>query len=264
MTSHTDSQSKPQTPERDESHCRGRDEQLAEARSKARETGLSPFERSEQKIALALAWLYRWEWTAPATLDAVAGDTRGGYSQRLKRAGLVRTEEIIGSPGTRFRPRYAVTLTARGLQAAMEAITEESQLRSTVKTGQRAIPMNQIEHDYRLQVLVCEWLEAGLISQYQTPAELAARSKLGDKQPDLIVGGCMMSDKTAVELELTVKSTSSAEKFIRDCLQGVRERRWKKVRIFCRSAAIHSRYQHMVDSLCSSEPNAFFIQMLES
>jgi hypothetical protein len=264
MTSQTESQSNPQTHGRDESHTPGRAEQLAEARRKARESGLSPSERSAQKIALALAWLYRWEWTAPATLDVVAGDTRGGYAQRLKRARLVCTDEIIGSPGTRYRPRYAVTLTAGGVQAAMDALTEESQLRSAVKTGQRAIPTHQIEHDHRLQLLVLEWLEGNLISQYQTPAELAARSRLGDKQPDLIVGGGMMSDRTAVELELTAKSTSSAERFIRGCLQGVTERRWKKVRIFCRSAAIQSRYQHMVNSFCSSEPNAFFIQMLES
>jgi hypothetical protein len=264
MTSQTDSQSNPQTPGRDESHTPRRAEQLAEARRKARESGLSPSERSAQKIALALAWLYRWEWTAPATLDVVAGDTRGGYAQRLKRAHLVCTEEIIGSPGTRYRPRYAVTLTAAGVRAAMEALTEEAQIRATVKTGYRAIPTHQIEHDHRLQLLVLEWLDEGLITEYQTPAELAARSMLGEKRPDLIVSGGMMSDKTAIELELTGKSTLSSEKFFRDCLQGLRENRWKKVRIFCRSTAIQSRYQRMVDSFGSSEPNAFFIQMLES
>ncbi len=199
MTSQTDScRANLENTERSESQTQ-QHRRLADARQKARECGLSPVERSAQKTSAALSWLYRWEWSAPATLDVVASDTRGGYAQRLKRAGLVRITEVIGSPGTRHRPRYAITLTPAGRQGAMEVLTEESQLRPLVKMGLRAIPMHQIEHEHRLQLLVLDWLRDGTITDYLTPPELAARSQPGEKQPDLIIWGGMVPCRIAVD-----------------------------------------------------------------
>ena len=167
--SQTDSQTNPQCPNDDESKTERLLRHLANARAKARAHGLSPRERAAQKFTAALTWLYRWEWCAPAPLDATANDTRGGYPQRLKRAGLVHITEIIGSPGTRHRPRHAVSLTSAGVERATEAITEESQIRGEVKTGVRAVPQHQIEHDHRLQLLVPEWLQIDMVENYLTP-----------------------------------------------------------------------------------------------
>ena len=263
MTSQTDAQTNPQCPDDDDSTTARRVQHLADARTRARLNGMSPNERSAQKITAALTWLYRWEWCAPATLDVIAGDTRGGYAQRLKRAGLVHITEIIGSPGTRHRPRYAVSLSSAGVARATEAITDESRLRHSVKTGTRAVPQHQIEHDQRLQLLVVEWMRDGMISDYLTPAELSAHSQPDEKQPDLIVWGGMVSETTAIELELTAKSRSRVVKFLRDCEWGIRDRRWTRVQILCRSSAIESRYQRTISDVCPHGTDTFIVSKLE-
>ena len=135
----------------------------------------------------------------------------------------INVTEIIGSPGTRHRPRHAVSLTSAGVERATEAITEESQIRGEVKTGVRAVPQHQIEHDHRLQLLVLEWLEIGMINSYLTPPELAIRSQANEKQPDLLVWGGTIWEKTAIELELTAESRTKAIKFFRDCEWEIRE-----------------------------------------
>lgn len=263
MTSQTDSQTNPQCPNDDESKTERLLRHLANARAKARAHGLSPRERAAQKVTAALTWLYRWEWCAPATLDVTANDTRGGYAQRLKRAGLVHITEIIGSPGTRHRPRHAVSLTSAGVERATEAITEESQIRGEVKTGVRAVPQHQIEHDHRLQLLVLEWLQIDMIENYLTPAELAIRSQAHEKQPDLLVWGGTLWEKTAIELELTAKSRTKALKFIRDCEWGIRETRWNHVQIICRSPAIASRYLRLIDEVDPKNSGNFLVSRLE-
>ena len=262
MTSQTDSQTNPQCPDDDDSATARQLRHLAAARAKARTQGLSPRERAAQKVTAALTWLYRWEWCAPATLDATANDTRGGYAQRLKRAGLVHITEIIGSPGTRHRPRHAVSLTSAGVETAIEALTDESRIRETVKTGVRAVPKHQIEHDHRLQLLVLEWLRLGMIGVYLTPAELTIRSLANEKQPDLLVWGGTMWHKTAIELELTAKSRTAALKFIRDCEWGIREGRWARVRIICGSPAIESRYIALVREIDPNESGDFLVSRL--
>lgn len=263
MTSQTDSQSDSQTPEGHESPTQRRVDQLADARARAQAKGLSPLARSIEKTTAVLYWLYRWEWAAAATVDRIAVDTRGGYAQRLKRAGLVQVTEIPGSPGTRHRPRYAVTLTSGGLARATETITEEWQLRGLVKIGPRAAPGHQIEHDHRLQLYVLDALEQSAIAEFKTPAEMRQVSQANEKQPDLIVWGGMIGARRAVELELTAKSEDRSWTFIRDCASGIRTARWAEVEILCRSPAIESRYRRLLRRLTGREADAFLISRLE-
>ena len=96
--------------------------------------------------------------------------------------------EIIGSPGTRLRPRHAVSLTSAGVERATEALTDESRIRETLKTGVRAAPKHQIEHDHRLLLLVLEWLRLGMIWDYLTPAELTLRSLANESSPIVLCG----------------------------------------------------------------------------
>jgi hypothetical protein len=188
MNSQTQSQNNPQTNNDDNSAKARRLLHLAEARSTAHARRINPRERSAQKTSAALTWIFPWEWCAPATPDVVVHDTRGGHAQRLKRAGLVHITEVIGSPGTGYRPRHAVRLSSVGVDRSAEAITIESSLRDSVKTGVRAVPQHQIEHDHRLELLVLEWLYFGMIENYATPAELTFRSHAEERNQTFLCG----------------------------------------------------------------------------
>jgi hypothetical protein len=121
----------------------------------------------------------------------------------------------------------------------------------------------QIEHDHRLQLLVLEWLQIDMIENYLTPAELAVRSQAHEKQPDLLVWGGTIWDKTAIELELTAKSRTKALKFIRDCEWGIREKRWSRVQIICRSPALEFRYLRLIDEVDPHKSGNFLVSRLE-
>jgi hypothetical protein len=195
--------------------------------------------------------LYRWGWASPSTLDLVAEDPRGGFAQRLKRAGLVKiTEAIHGAPGTRYVPRCAVHLTSEGRERALRAL-DPSLVRdeSDASASRVRVPaVSQLEHAQRVQLIVLDYLKRGTYVDFLSPLELAHQSQPGWKQPDAILIGGGMDDGmfTACELELTAKSEHRSEDFIYRLIVGMEKARWAECIVICGSSAIRSRYESLV------------------
>jgi hypothetical protein len=214
-----------------------------------RETGISCAQRGALKVARTCVHLYRWGWASPSTLDLVAEVSRGGFAQRLKRAGLVKITEVIrGAPGTRFLPRYAVHLTSEGRERALRAIGfEHVRDESDASASRVRIPaLSQLEHAQRVQLIVLDYLKRGAHNDFASPLELAHQSKPGVKHVDAMLNGCDGS-RTALELELNSKSFERSEAFIYGLIAGFSTNRWDSCIVVCGTSGIRELYQSLIE-----------------
>lgn len=192
---------------------------IERARVAAREKlgTMSPRERGVQKARSALAWTYRWGWSAPSLIDRVCGTASSGLCARLIKAGLMTKTRTAAGGVAMNVPVWLVTLTALGLQ---EIERFEPQL-LPYEFDSRRIRQELIRHDYLIQLETHKRLEDGNVHSFQTPLQLRARSEGDMKQPD-VIWLTAENIRVAVELELTAKWGRAFDQFVTRSIHGLR------------------------------------------
>ena len=186
---------------------------------RAKLAGRSPKAVGREKDAAALGWVYRWGWSAPGIVDAVASPTRRGVAARLVKGRLMEAHDCEAAGGIKGIPHQILTLTPDGV-AELETDLGEADLLPYPVQGARLIHWRQLRHDMLVQRWTAQKLADGKIVGYQTPREIAERSQPGVKQPDA-VWILPTGARVAVEAELTAKFARELDQALVALLRSV-------------------------------------------
>jgi DNA-binding PadR family transcriptional regulator len=205
----------------------------------------SPRARGDEKMLLALDWIYKWGWASPSTLDLLVGTVGRGLGTRLVKRGLLIKTRTQSGGGVKGVPASVLTLSQTGLEE-IERIRESL---LPYELDPYRIRQHQLRH-YQLAQLATarNLLKGNLLKSYLTEKELSARSAAGIKQPD-VVWILQSGAKIAVEVELSAKWGRDLEHFIHACIQSLSQAadgsrpRFDMVTISTDSRAIVRRYQ---------------------
>ena len=192
-----------------------RQRQAEHARAAAAASGISPRQARLNKLSASLLLVYRWQFTSPGMLDKhVQG--RPGLARDLIRAQLLDEHPVPGPGRMLDLPASVVTLAPQGIEWVEPALDEPLEYAADV-------PWHQLRHDLAVQRMTLGALRAGKITGYRTPAEIAGKSLRGRKQPDA-VWLLSSGDRTAFELELTVKKGREFDETCRAIIEALDRR----------------------------------------
>ncbi|MDA8381561.1 MAG: hypothetical protein M0037_00545 [Betaproteobacteria bacterium] len=220
-----------------------RAQRLAAGRAKLREQGITPRQRGREKLRLAVDWIYRWGYSSPSVLDILSGAKRAGFPAKLVKNNLcARTKTQTGGLASGI-PVVYLTLTELGL-------SEAERFRKTLinyNIDPYRVDQTKMRHDLIAQKATAKNLQEGIIADYQTERELAAKHEAGQKEPDVV---WIMPDgsKTAVEIELTAKWDRRLDEFVLHTARSLISRdgkppRFDQVAVVSDSPAILERYE---------------------
>ena len=178
---------------------------------------VAPRSRAVDKRRKALKWLNRWGYSTPGILAELLGVDRSAgprLVQQLAARDLVREVVAGGNWGYwRYGPNretgkrdrqgpFVVMLTETGKATA---IAVDNTLGATWERQVSGI--QSIRHNLMTQQVVVQMINLLGFDDYLTEPQLREQSKPGRKQPDAIL--LKGSEKTAIEIELTPKSTQT-------------------------------------------------------
>lgn len=211
---------------------------LREAQQKLREAGKSTRAAGKDRALQALTWIYRWGWSSPSVIDSLGGAQRRGLCKKLEDAGLVHSVKTKSGQIMADIPSKIVTLTAQGLEEVERKI--EDMIDYTIDPYR--VNQNTLRHDLSVQRATLKNLRSGTITGFSTPAELAAKSQPGVKQPDAI---WFQKDgrRLAVELELSAKFDRKLDEFVHRILTSLADKKFDRVAVISDSPAILKRYK---------------------
>jgi hypothetical protein len=221
-----------------------RAQRLAAGRAKLREQGITPRQRGRQKLRLALDWIYRWGYSSPSVLDTLSGAKRAGFPAKLVKNNLcTRTKTQTGGLASGI-PNIYLTLTELGLAEAERF----SKNLLNYNLDPYRVDQTKMRHDLIAQKATAQNLVSGVITDYKTERELAAKHESGIKEPDVV---WIMPDgsKTAVEIELTAKWERRLDDFILHTARSLLSNnnnpaRFNFVAVVSDSPAILKRYKN--------------------
>lgn len=225
------------------------DDKLAKMRIARQEilNGQSPRERGDEKMRLALDWIYRWGYSSPKVIELIGGAARSGLSARLVKRGLLRSTRTESGGGLKGVPDALLTLTELG-QQEIERISEK-----LLQYDLDPYKINQLKlrHDILAQTATAKALSNSSIQDFRTERELAQRSQQGFKQPDVLWS--MSGLRVAVEIELTAKWDRILDQFVDSCInalssQNEKEPRFNQILLATDSPAISKRYKAAFES----------------
>jgi hypothetical protein len=175
----------------------GQRTQLAAARTKLAATGKSPRQIGIESRHKVFQFVYRFGFTTPNLLLLLLGRTSAGYGRKLAKKGwLISTKTESGIPAAFY------TLSALGLQ---EAERHTVKLYPYHEISPNRVDQKLIRHDLIAQTATAQILNAGLISEYETPRMLPVDgSNLKTKLPD-VVWTLIDGLRVATEVELNSK-----------------------------------------------------------
>lgn len=190
---------------------------------RAKLAGRSPRAVGREKDAAALAWVYRWGWSAAGIVDAVASPGRRGVASRLVKKGLLDAHDCEAAGGVKGIPHQVVTLTPDGV-AEVEADLGEAELLPYPPNGAKLIAWRQLRHDMLVQNWTARKMNAGNLIGYLTPRQISERSEASIKQPDavwIMQGQQGMRLRVAIECELTAKFGRELDQSLTALLRSV-------------------------------------------
>lgn len=220
------------------------DDKLAKMRLARQEilNGQSPRERGDEKMRLALDWIYRWGYSSPKVIELIGGAARSGLSARLVKRGLLRSTRTESGGGLKGVPDVILTLTELG-QQEIERVSDR-----LLQYDQDPYKINQLKlrHDTLAQSATAKALSNSSIQDFRTERELAQRSQQGIKQPDVL--WAMGEMRVAVEIELTAKWDRLLDQFVDSCINALstrndKEPRFHQILLATDSPAIVKRYK---------------------
>lgn len=209
---------------------------LQEGRKAALEGGLTPHRIGKEKAALALHWIYRWGWSSPSMLDAVAGTERGALAAKLVRKGLLVKERTPSGGSLADVPAYVLMLSEIGQSEVLREIDDD---REIYPYAPRYLPA-LLRHDYIAQRLTQKALQEQRIRRYK-PDRLLRLDADGTsaKIPDVEWRGMQ---RIFVEVELSAKFVRELDEFIRKTLDQLHETPESITLIVSDSRGLMSRY----------------------
>jgi hypothetical protein len=221
-------------------------EALARARQALQTAGQSTRDLGRQRISDALRWIYRWGWSSPSIVDGLTGAKRRGLCAKLVRAGLCIETKTSAGAIIEDIPSKIITLTEEGV-ALVEKQLSENELMD-YQTNPYKINQAVLRHDLLAQRATQNKLRAGIIQGFKTPRELAAKSQLGEKQPDALWIRAGSKERIAVEVELTAKFQRKLDDFVWGIVTGLSQigdkpPRFDRCIIASDSPAIIKRYK---------------------
>jgi hypothetical protein len=169
------------------------------------------------------------------------GGSRRGLAARAVEAGLMQETTTSAGGVLEDVPKKLLTLTDQGIALVEKHLTEDELLEP-----EDALRINQanLRHDFLVQKATIKNLKAGKIAGFQTPKELAEKSRKDEKIPDAV---WIMPDgrKRAIELELTAKFKRRLDDFVHGIILSLSGSppRFDGYFIVSDSQAILSRYK---------------------
>lgn len=211
-------------------------------------THQSPRARGQEKVLLALRWIYRWGWSSPSLVEKVAKDNRNGLIGRLVKQGLVNKTPVAAG-GLRDVPVSILTLTEAGVAQVEKCIQHENDL-LPYNLNPLRIPAATLRHDLLAQRVTAKAFIAEKIIGFLTPSELQRRSEKGTKQPDAV----WLKDglRMALEVELSAKWSRALDQFVAGyvaALSGTttgEQSRFDQLLLLSDSPAILARYKKAI------------------
>lgn len=221
-------------------------ELLANARHvmATKHAGKSPTARGEEKLIMALNWVYRWGWSSAKTIDRVGGSKGAGLAARLVRAQYLVATRTASGLAQRDLPSHILTLTQDGLSR----IQRERDILLPYSTDPARVRQDQLRHYQIAQTATLKALQEQRIVAYNVEKELAEVSADGVKQPDVVWYLPGDTDTSAaVEIELSPKWGRAMDVFVRGCSVALTPTRTEPARfdfvfIISDSSAIIKRY----------------------
>lgn len=205
--------------------------------------GQSPRARGLEKMHQALGWIYRWGWSTPSVVDALAGSKAAGLASRLVRRGLLQRTRTESGGILQGVPACFLTLTDTGLLEIERFQNRQIEYELDPSRYRQAL----MRHDAIAQRRTLTNLKTGSIVDYRTEREIAQRSARGIKHPDVV----WISDdgtQIAVEIELTAKWGRNLDEFIGGCLTALERRGFSAIVVCSDSPALLTRYKKAFQS----------------
>lgn len=201
--------------------------------------GKTPRERGEEKMRIALDWIYRFGWSSPTIIEKIGGAARSGLGARLIKNGLLERTRTESGGCVKGVPDYMLTLT----QAGIIETERKTDVLLPYDTDPFRIDQSKMRHDHLAQAITAKALVEGKISRFYTERELAERSQSGKKQPDVlwIVDG----KKIAIEIELTSKHGRFFDDFRHKCVMALtgENKRFDSILMVTESPALKEKYE---------------------
>lgn len=175
------------------------------ALSKRMEEGLNTLQIGKIKERRALEWIYRWGWSWPSVLEKINGTAGNRLTSRLEKNKLI-TSLTPEAAGMKNIPKKILVLTKLGLE-----VVESFQKRLIpYELRPSRIRQTHIRHDVLAQQATANKL--GPNFEFMTEREMAAMSKKGVKQPDIL--WLMNGKRISIEVELSLKTNREFDQFI--------------------------------------------------
>lgn len=214
-----------------------KEDKLAAARQKLKETGKSPVEIGNQSRIDVLLWIYYWGFSTASLILALLGRTAGGYAQRLEKQGWLRSTKTASG-----NPKEIFTLTTAGLELAEKHAHTQVPYQ---ELDSYRVNQDLIRHNSLAQRETISALNDGFIVSYRTEKILAllGNSK-GVKQVDICWE--LRDYLCGVEVELSGKWGRILDNFVHSTIQALRNQNvhgYDSIIIMSDSPAILARYQ---------------------
>jgi hypothetical protein len=213
-------------------------ENTLEALARRMACGLNTLQIGEIKEKNALDWLYRWGYSWPSVLEQINGTAGNRLTSRLEKNKLI-TSMVPEAAGMKNVPKKIVLLTKRGLEVA------ESFQKKLIPYELRPSRIRQthIRHDVLGQRATANML--GPDFSFETEREMAAMSKKGVKQPDILWN--MNGKRVSIEVELSMKTNREFDQFIFSTINSLiarndRPPRFDKMILMSTSESILEKY----------------------
>lgn len=205
--------------------------------------GSSPRARGQEKLRIALDWIYRWGWSSPQVLDMATSGSRSGLAARLERLKLIKQTKTEAGGSVKAIPVFMLTLTSVGLDE-VERLREDL---IQYDLDPYKIDQTKLRHDEIAQRATADALKKGSITDFRTPKELAAKSEKNVKQPDILWID-KSGQRMGIEVELSAKWDRKLDQFVFGCLQSLSEKaqpvqKVDVVAVISDSKAIIKRYK---------------------
>lgn len=174
----------------------------------------SPHKRANEKIMVALNWLYCFGNSVPSVLDFVALTAQRGLTERLIKKGLVqKTKTKKGYP-----PTY-ITLTEIGLAKVNHY--RETFLDYPYSNHPHKVNQDLILHNITTQRIILNLQKNKSIDSFLAEREYMIQPTRDEKQPDAIT----IKDgiKTGIEVELQQKYKSRLDEFVSKCVTSLKK-----------------------------------------
>ena len=210
--------------------------------------GVSPDQRSDEKIARVLGWVYLHGFSTAEMIRQISRQAKRGYAKKLVTAGLLVATRTESGGIVRSAPDFYFTLSERGLQ--------EAQRHSHVhlkypELDRWRVDQRKMRHNLIVQEVTWFHVDLALIAGYLTERMIHPEGDQSNvKRPDAV----WIEDddsKTAIEVELTGKWDRDLDEFILKIIRSlnvksVRDGSYDRYFIVSDSQAILDRYKKAV------------------